>query len=238
MYKGRVVEGGYGMFNAEGECVLVDLTVEGLEERTSEAERRSCTTVWLSAPDYERQAKALGFCITSRPPVKWLKRQGRLAWAPAAIVWALWWTSGKVGKLGQAISRRATQAHYAESRKPLPRRLARAAKITATAEWLAQVADCLYGRVFAPEAEKAQQAHCGAFWTRSSPSSTGWVDGDQILDHLCTLNAGQRVVHRKFGEGTVLQIEGKGEFTRVHVNFDAVGEKWLLLNAAKLVALD
>lgn len=243
MYKSKVVEGGYGLFNAEGKCVLVDLTIESLEERTSKAKRRSCTTVWLSAPDYERQAKALGFCITSRPPVKWLIRQGRLAWAPAAIVWVLWWISGKVGKLGQAVSRQATQAHYAGSRKPLPPRLARAAKVTATAEWLAQVADCLYGRVFAPEAERVRHVRtrrvcCGPLWARSSPLPTDQVDGGQILDHLCALNVGQRVVHRIFGEGIMLQIEGRGEFTRVHVNFDAVGEKWLMLNVAELVALD
>lgn len=106
-----------------------------------------------------------------------------------------------------------------------------------------QVADCLYGRVFAPEAERARQirtrrVRCGALWARSSPSPTGRVDDGQILGHLCALNAGQRVVHRIFGEGIVLQIKGRGEFTRVHVNFDAVGEKRLMLNVAKLVALD
>ena len=54
----------------------------------------------------------------------------------------------------------------------------------------------------------------------------------------CPLNIGQRVAHGSFGEGVVLQSEGKGERTRVQVHFAAAGEKWLMLSAAKLVALD
>ena len=54
----------------------------------------------------------------------------------------------------------------------------------------------------------------------------------------CPLNVGQRVAHRTFGEGVVLQSEGKGERTRIQVHFDAAGEKWLMLGAAKLEALD
>ena len=52
------------------------------------------------------------------------------------------------------------------------------------------------------------------------------------------LKVGQRVAHRTFGEGIVLQSEGKGDRTRIQVNFDAAGEKWLMLSAAKLQALD
>ncbi len=45
---------------------------------------------------------------------------------------------------------------------------------------------------------------------------------------------GQRVNHRKFGEGTVLNYEGSGEHARVEVNFDNLGTKWLMLAYAKL----
>jgi DNA helicase II / ATP-dependent DNA helicase PcrA len=45
---------------------------------------------------------------------------------------------------------------------------------------------------------------------------------------------GQRVVHPKFGEGTVLNYEGSGEHARVQVNFSEVGNKWLVLSYAKL----
>ena len=45
---------------------------------------------------------------------------------------------------------------------------------------------------------------------------------------------GQRVVHPKFGEGIVLVYEGQGAHTRVQVNFDGAGAKWLVLAYAKL----
>lgn len=45
---------------------------------------------------------------------------------------------------------------------------------------------------------------------------------------------GQRVSHRKFGEGVVLNYEGSGEHARVQVNFDDFGSKWLMLTYAKL----
>lgn len=40
---------------------------------------------------------------------------------------------------------------------------------------------------------------------------------------------GQRVVHAKFGEGTVLNYEGVGHQSRIQVNFDEVGSKWLVV---------
>nr|WP_136251310.1 DNA helicase II [Ningiella ruwaisensis] len=45
---------------------------------------------------------------------------------------------------------------------------------------------------------------------------------------------GQRVAHKKFGEGTVLNYEGAGDHARVQVNFDDFGSKWLVLAYAKL----
>lgn len=45
---------------------------------------------------------------------------------------------------------------------------------------------------------------------------------------------GQRVKHRKFGEGVVLNYEGSGDHARVQVNFDEFGSKWLVLSFAKL----
>lgn len=47
---------------------------------------------------------------------------------------------------------------------------------------------------------------------------------------------GQRVSHRKFGEGTVLNYEGSGDHARVQVNFDDFGVKWLMTAYAKLNA--
>jgi DNA helicase-2/ATP-dependent DNA helicase PcrA len=48
---------------------------------------------------------------------------------------------------------------------------------------------------------------------------------------------GQRVVHDKFGEGTVLNYEGAGAQSRIQVNFDAVGSKWLVTAYARLTAI-
>lgn len=45
---------------------------------------------------------------------------------------------------------------------------------------------------------------------------------------------GQRVRHGKFGEGTVLDLEGQGSHARVQVNFERQGSKWLMLAYANL----
>ena len=45
---------------------------------------------------------------------------------------------------------------------------------------------------------------------------------------------GQRVVHARFGEGTVLNLEGQGSHARVQVNFEEAGAKWLVLAYANL----
>ncbi|MDR3419547.1 MAG: DNA helicase II [Nevskia sp.] len=48
---------------------------------------------------------------------------------------------------------------------------------------------------------------------------------------------GQRVVHAKFGEGTILSFDGDGDRSRVEVRFRDAGNKWLMLAQAKLQAL-
>jgi DNA helicase-2/ATP-dependent DNA helicase PcrA len=45
---------------------------------------------------------------------------------------------------------------------------------------------------------------------------------------------GQRVRHRKFGEGVILNSEGSGAHARVQVNFEHVGTKWLVVAYANL----
>ena len=48
------------------------------------------------------------------------------------------------------------------------------------------------------------------------------------------LSLGQRVYHQVFGEGVVLNFEGRGASARVEVNFDSDGSKWLVLQYANL----
>jgi DNA helicase-2/ATP-dependent DNA helicase PcrA len=48
------------------------------------------------------------------------------------------------------------------------------------------------------------------------------------------LRNGTQVFHAKFGEGTVLTLEGTGEEARAQINFPRHGVKWLALSVAKL----
>ena len=48
---------------------------------------------------------------------------------------------------------------------------------------------------------------------------------------------GQRVFHNSFGEGMIIDMEGSGARTRVQINFDHAGTKWLMLSHANLQAL-
>jgi DNA helicase-2/ATP-dependent DNA helicase PcrA len=69
--------------------------------------------------------------------------------------------------------------------------------------------------------------------TITRPASLGM--GSEIED--TGLNLGQRVFHQVFGEGIVLNFEGRGSNARVEVNFDAQGSKWLVLQYANLQAM-
>lgn len=48
------------------------------------------------------------------------------------------------------------------------------------------------------------------------------------------LKPGMQVFHTKFGEGTVLTLEGSGDDARAQINFPRHGAKWLALSVAKL----
>lgn len=47
-------------------------------------------------------------------------------------------------------------------------------------------------------------------------------------DNTSGIRIGQRVTHHQFGEGTVLQYEGRGEHARIQVRFEQAGTKWLI----------
>jgi len=51
------------------------------------------------------------------------------------------------------------------------------------------------------------------------------------------LHPGQQVEHAKFGEGTVLMVEGNGPQARIQINFPQAGTKWLVAGYAKLETL-
>ncbi|HEY8048058.1 MAG TPA: 3'-5' exonuclease, partial [Ramlibacter sp.] len=52
------------------------------------------------------------------------------------------------------------------------------------------------------------------------------------------IQAGIKVFHTKFGEGTVKAIEGQGDDARAQVDFPRHGIKWLALAVAKLTPVD
>jgi len=48
---------------------------------------------------------------------------------------------------------------------------------------------------------------------------------------------GMRVLHPKFGEGTIIHFEGQGPNARLQINFDRGGSKWLVSQYARLEAV-
>ena len=62
------------------------------------------------------------------------------------------------------------------------------------------------------------------------------VGSSPLSDDNTGLSLGQPVMHPMFGEGVVLNIEGRGANARIEVNF-AEGSKWLVLQYANLQAL-
>ena len=52
-----------------------------------------------------------------------------------------------------------------------------------------------------------------------------------------SIRVGQRVQHKKFGEGVVLDQEGSGRSARVQVKFESEGSKWLVLAYANLTVI-
>lgn len=72
----------------------------------------------------------------------------------------------------------------------------------------------------------------------SRPQPARWRQTEVAAsDNHPALSLGQRVMHPVFGEGVILNAEGEGERARVHVSFEGVGDKWLVLGFAKLTPL-
>jgi len=72
--------------------------------------------------------------------------------------------------------------------------------------------------------------------TAPSPAMTGREP--MFADDDAPLRLGQRVRHARFGEGVVLNYEGRGSHARVQVNFTDEGAKWLVLSYANLETVE
>ena len=57
---------------------------------------------------------------------------------------------------------------------------------------------------------------------------------ENLSENSAGVRLGQRVRHRKFGDGVVLNCEGTGSHARVQVNFERAGTKWLVVAYANL----
>ncbi len=58
--------------------------------------------------------------------------------------------------------------------------------------------------------------------------------GAPIAESDTGYKLGQRVRHPKFGEGTIVNLEGSGEHSRLQVAFQGQGIKWLVAAYARL----
>ncbi|SES86796.1 DNA helicase II [Thorsellia anophelis] len=70
----------------------------------------------------------------------------------------------------------------------------------------------------------------------TTPASNSSSSSHKIASQLreSDYSLGQRVKHHKFGEGTIINIEGEGEHTRLQIAFQGQGIKWLVASYAKL----
>jgi DNA helicase-2/ATP-dependent DNA helicase PcrA len=73
----------------------------------------------------------------------------------------------------------------------------------------------------------------------SRPKSVGKFSNTFTLETFANtgFKLGQQVAHAKFGEGVVLNYEGSGAQSRIQVNFEEVGSKWLVVEYANLKAV-
>ncbi len=72
-----------------------------------------------------------------------------------------------------------------------------------------------------------------ASFTRPVIPSSPRLGHDRVEEDT-GLFVGQRVTHARFGPGIVLNLEGQGPQSRVQVNFEDAGSKWLIASMANL----
>lgn len=75
-----------------------------------------------------------------------------------------------------------------------------------------------------------------AFSFRTAESFLQKIVGDDSVD-LGAFTAGTRVVHKKFGEGTIISAEPEDDDLKLDINFEKVGSKRLMAKFAKLEIL-
>ena len=85
--------------------------------------------------------------------------------------------------------------------------------------------------------DKRYQSSQRPLSTVSSQNTPKAADSDFVPVDADEIEAGMRVLHQKFGQGTVVKVEGVGPNKKASVDFDESGNKMLMLKFAKLSIL-
>ena len=91
-----------------------------------------------------------------------------------------------------------------------------------------------------------ESAWDGEHWNRDVRQAVGWKGTSTAAADVPRkqqegghgLRKGMRVFHTKFGEGTVLMLEGQGADAKAQIQFLRHGVKWLALGIAKLTPVE
>ena len=76
-----------------------------------------------------------------------------------------------------------------------------------------------------------------SFAFRTAESFLNKLNNQKTEVDISNYKAGQRVYHKKFGEGTINYVEREGQDLKVDINFDKVGHKRLMAKFAGLEIL-
>lgn len=86
---------------------------------------------------------------------------------------------------------------------------------------------------------KAQKVeNTSGFAFRTAESFLNSLNKPKQETDISMYKAGQRIYHKKFGEGTINSIEQEGEDAKVDINFDKAGHKRLMAKYAGLEIID
>ncbi|GAB5099531.1 UvrD-helicase domain-containing protein [Caballeronia sp. LP006] len=109
-------------------------------------------------------------------------------------------------------------------------------KIEPGARWGGRADNAGWGRDWfaRPGQERGGSAYGGS--AASAPALPSFANEQRAAES--GFKVGQAVFHTKFGEGTVIGLEGSGGDARAQVRFKRHGEKWLALAVAKLQAVE
>jgi len=107
-------------------------------------------------------------------------------------------------------------------------------KVEAGSRWNAGRSDAGWGRDWFGRGQSGAQSAAAA----PPPPERLPAFAQQQRAAEAGFKIGQAVFHTKFGEGTVLSLEGSGGDARALVNFKRHGQKWLALAVAKLQAIE